>query len=117
MSIKIIGGNRHDKFITHYIIDWCVDHFNLDSGIDINMSLKLGIYTDRHYGTCIDNDDGGYDITVCTNQSLRDFVATIVHEMVHVKQYVTGKWKGTGEREANKLQYKLADRIWKENVI
>ena len=69
---------------------------------------------------CIDvrrRDEGGYDIEINFNQSLRDFVATIVHEMVHVKQYATGKWKGTGEREASNLQYKLTDKLWKENIL
>ena len=98
--------------MTRIVVSWCINHFNLDAHI----SVSLGAYTDW-YGTCIDNDDGGYDIEISFNQSLRDFIATIVHEMVHVKQYVTGKWKGTGEQEANRLQYKLTDRIWKEGVV
>ena len=108
------GGNRPDRFMTHSVVDWCINHFNLDVHTDINVELK--VITDC-YGTCVDNDEGGYDIEICFNQSLRDFVATIVHEMVHVKQYVTGKWKGTGEREASNLQYKLTDKLWKENIL
>jgi hypothetical protein len=114
MSIRVKGGIHQDKTITLSVINWCITHFNLDSGIDINISLLS--FTDC-YGTCVDNNNGGYDIEINSNQSLRDFVATIVHEMVHVKQYVTGEWQGEGEREANKLQYELADKIWKENVI
>jgi len=71
----------------------------------------------NYNGTCVDNDEGGYNIEINVNQSLRDFVATIVHEMVHVKQYVTGKWKGTGEQEASNPQYKLTDKLWKENIL
>ena len=114
MSIRVKGGIHQDKTITLSVINWCITHFHLDSGIDINISLLS--FTDC-YGTCVDNNNDGYDIEINSNQSLRDFVATIVHEMVHVKQYVTGEWQGEGEREANKLQYKLADKIWKENVI
>ncbi len=57
--------------------------------------------------------EGEYRIKVCTNQSLRDFVATVMHELVHVQQWETGVWKGDGEKEAEKRQYKLADEYWK----
>ena len=113
--IKVIGGMQHERFMTHSVVDWCINHFNLDvHETDINVELYEVMDC---YGTCVDNDKGGYDITVSINQSLRDIVATIVHEMVHVKQYVTGKWKGTGEQEASNLQYKLTDKLWKEDVI
>ncbi len=27
------------------------------------------------------------------------------------------KWTGTGEAEANRLQYKLADKVWDDGII
>ena len=116
MAVKVTGGYQHERDMTRIVVSWCINMFKLDVyNTDINVSLKPR-FTDC-YGTCVDNDEGGYDIEICFNQSLRDFVATIVHEMVHVKQYVTGKWKGTGEREASDLQYKLTDKLWKENIL
>ena len=41
----------------------------------------------------------------------------MVHEVVHIKQWETGKWDGDGEAEANQLQYSVADRMWKEGVL
>ena len=115
-GILVTGGYQHERDMTRIVISWCINQFNLDvHTTSINVLLKPR-FTDC-YGTCVDNDDGGYDIEISFNQSLRDFVATIVHEMVHVKQYVTGKWKGTGEREASNLQYKLTDKLWKENIL
>ena len=58
-----------------------------------------------------------YKITVSPNQTIRDFTATIMHELVHVKQWETGDWQGTGERECKKLEYKLADQAWSEGAI
>ena len=58
-----------------------------------------------------------YVIEVALGQTLRDFIATVVHEMVHVKQWVTNRWWGDGEREARRLQYKLADKFWKEGLL
>ena len=109
------GGLQHERDMTRIVVSWCINHFNLDvhtTNIDVTLEEKTDCF-----GTCVDNDEGGYDIEISINQPLRDFVATIVHEMVHVKQYATGKWKGTGEREASNLQYKLTDKLWKENLL
>jgi len=64
-----------------------------------------------------DTEDATYEISVHPKQTLRDFVATIVHEFVHIKQWETGKWDGDGEAEANQLQYTITDRMWKEGVL
>ena len=114
-GVFVIGGEQHERDMTRIVVSWCINHFNLDVHTTF-INVLLGAYTDC-YGTCVDNDDGGYDIEINFNQPLRDFVATIVHEMVHVKQYVTGKWRGDGEKECERLQYKLADKIWKEELI
>ena len=93
-----------------------MDNLIKRNDIDINMEIcKYKTY--KCWGTCEEGDDS-FNITIANDQeSVRDFVATITHEMVHVKQYVTGKWKGTGEREASNLQYKLTDKLWKENIL
>ena len=114
-GVFVKGGEQHERDMTRSVVSWCINHFNLDVH-KTNINVELDVITDC-YGTCVDNDEGGYDITISTNQPLRDLVATIAHEMVHVKQYVTGKWKGEGEREASNLQYKLTDKLWKENIL
>ena len=55
-----------------------------------------------------------YGMRICTNQNLRDVVATICHEMVHVQQWVEDEWQGDGEKEAEDRQFKLADDYWKK---
>ena len=115
MAIKITGKiEKYEQFMVHSIINWCINHFKLEGDVDINIELKK---MDDYDGSCVDNDNGGYDIEINFNQSLRDVVATITHEMVHVKQYITGKWQDDGEEESDNLQYKLADQIWKENIL
>lgn len=76
----------------------------------------------------------GVDRDLMKNHGLREFVTAICHEMVHVKQYVKGElkyagdkelWKGRDcadmeymdqpwEKEAYKLQDKLAMEVWEE---
>jgi hypothetical protein len=114
-GILVKGGLQHERDMTRIVVSWCINYFKLDVH-STKIDVTLEEITDAD-GTCVDNDDGGYDISISINLPLRDFVATIVHEMVHVKQYTTDKWRGSGEKEADKLQYKLTDKIWKENIL
>jgi len=114
-GVFVRGGLQHERDMTRLVVSWCINHFNLDVHTT-NIDVTLDDITDC-FGTCVDTDEGGYDITISINQSLRNFVATITHEMIHVKQYVTGEWQGDGEKECEELQYVLADKIWKENIL
>jgi len=64
-----------------------------------------------------DSEPNTYCVSVAEDQSLRDFIATIAHEMTHVRQWVQDKYVGDGEEEANLMQYELADEMWKGGVI
>jgi hypothetical protein len=117
--IEIKGGTQSEKTIAVKVIDWCLDHFNLGwYGININMEIcKYKTY--KCWGTCVDDEEeyNEFHLTIANDQSIRDFVATITHEMIHVKQYATGKWRGDGEKECERLQYKLADKLWNEGIL
>tara|TARA_Y100000310_G_scaffold67346_1_gene62662 strand:+ start:486 stop:830 length:345 start_codon:yes stop_codon:yes gene_type:complete len=113
--IRIKGGKKHHKEIALETAEWCIDHFRLG---DVAINFRLDEKYKDCWGYCVEgNKEHSYNIKIVTDQILRDFVATIVHEMIHVNQWETGKWKGEGEREANKLQYKLTDKLWKEGII
>ena len=58
-----------------------------------------------------------YVISVATDQKFRDFIATLMHELVHVHQWELNKWEGDGEKEAEQKQYELADEFWREGLI
>ena len=117
-SIHIVGGNNFESSIAKNTVAWCIKRLGL------NRMRKLDVYVNIRYcrnycaGYCEEgNADRSYIITIANNQSLRDFVMTIVHEMVHVKQWVRNEWTGDGESEAWELQEKLTDELWKENII
>ena len=68
----------------------------------------------------VDDENMGvksYVVSVATDQYLRDFVATLMHELVHVLQWERGEWDDDGEKEAENKQYELADEFWKEGLI
>jgi uncharacterized protein YjaZ len=110
----VFSCSIYEKEIATKVIKWCIEHFNLNC---YSIRLEIKPYEDC-CGSCTEGEkEHSYVIFVASDQPLRDFVATIVHEMIHVNQWETGKWEGDGEKEAEKLQYKLTDVLWKENVL
>tara|TARA_Y100000004_G_scaffold195108_1_gene261352 strand:- start:857 stop:1225 length:369 start_codon:yes stop_codon:yes gene_type:complete len=84
--------------------------------------VKVEVILTRKYKDCWGEcwqqpGDSRYGISICTSQPLRDMIATITHECVHIRQYETGEWEGDGEREAEDLQYTIADELWKDGVL
>ena len=87
----------------------------------VNVRINAMQYKDlKCYGQCYEwehSDQMDYVIDVAIDQSIRDTLATIFHECVHLWQWERGHWKGEGEREANELQYELADEYWKSGNV
>lgn len=113
--VKITGGKKHERRIVDKVIVWCFKHYKIKT----NINVRIGKFKDYDcWGTCSEEDEKDkYIITIANDQNIRDFVATVVHEMIHIKQFVTGKCRGDGENECDRLQYKLTDKLWKENII
>ena len=94
------------------VVRWCCQMMELE-GLTINVYLRDEYSEIKCCGDSEQVNDTEYNIRIFTGQSLRDFVATITHEMVHIEQWVKNEWSGDGEKEAEDRQYELADAYWK----
>jgi hypothetical protein len=86
----------------------------------VNIRVNAWQYKDlKCYGQCYEweGEKIDYVIDIAIDQSIRDTLATIFHECVHLWQWERGDWKGEGEREAASLQYELADEYWKSGNV
>ena len=112
-NVKVRGGSRMHREIAEKVIHWCYETGVVETN-ELHVNVKICKYTTHQcWGSVERAGFNRFDMTVATNQSLRDFIATITHEMVHVNQYVTGDWEGDGEAEAESREYELADGFWK----
>lgn len=96
--------------------EYCFDQW----GIQPQIYMSVVEYNEINcWGYCQPHTffPGAYIVVIARDQRIRQFIATVCHELVHVRQYSRGKWRGDGEREAERLQYKLADRIWKRGIL
>ncbi len=116
--IKVNGGKQDEQAIVLKTVNWCFDTGVVSKTPDINIEIcKYNTY--NCFGTCVEWDDDmtSFDITVANDQTIRDFVATLIHELIHVNQYITNIWKGDGEKECDDRQYPLTDKLWNEGIL
>ena len=117
-----ISNKTNHRELVNSVVHWFLGRYALnrksaDQNRILNVNLKT-YTTMKCWGECSEGEDGvDYNIDIATDQSLRDFIATLMHEMVHVLQWERGSWKGEGEREATQLQYELADDFWKCGLV
>ena len=78
-----------DRFTTHGIYEFMCEKFNqlIDATVEVNQ-VDL---TDEHgYGFCQVDEDGEFLIHIHNDLSYEDYVTTLIHELVHVKQTLQG---------------------------
>ena len=83
----------HEAVIIDYKLESCSDSWGCSSQV-----------SDTHYM-----------IRINPTMSIRDTVATTIHEMIHVKQWISpshAQDDSDGEEEAENYQYKLTDILW-----
>ena len=120
-EIFITGDDPEYEKIARDVIEWCFDE-DVVCRREIDIHVEMCKYSTYDcWGSIIESESSwsmtSWEMTVATDQSPRDFVATIMHEMVHVNQYITDTWKNDGEEECEERQYDLADRFITCNLI
>ena len=141
MNIVFVeGGTKILREIAHKTVAYCLDELLPDSN-KLQIEVKLtNIKTDAVGYTLMLDNRKQYELEIEKNQTLREFIGTICHEMVHLKQYYLNemdetvedgsyRWKDTRvpsdtaysdlpwEKEAYDLQYVLADGIWSKGIV
>lgn len=106
-AIEVIGGKRAQREAVHSMIDFCIRTLMPRMRtLDITVELSGGLQ-EWELGFCatVDtcNRPRAFEIELNKNALTSDILATIAHEMVHVKQYARGElvtrglvhyWKG-----------------------
>ena len=138
--IEVNGGNKFQKHIAETVVTQMIKAL-MPRMKTLEITVNIKKLTGDAVGWCMEEDTNReFTIDVHNKLTLRDFVTTICHEMVHVKQYArkemddgqnTGRarWKTKTipmdtkyydlpwEKEAYRMQDKLADMCWENNIL
>lgn len=84
--IFVEGGTRKQRQLTYDLVQFAwMSLMPKIRKCEVNVKIKKVII---YEGTCLDTDTRVYEIEVDKRLKGDDFITTIFHEMVHVKQYV-----------------------------
>ena len=134
--IEVIGGNKFQKQTAEKVVQKMIETL-MPRMRTLEITVNIKKLTGDAVGWCMQEDTNReFTIDVHNKLTLKDFVTTICHEMVHVKQYARKetcgygkKWKGKKiahktayydlhwEKEAYKLQDNLAQLVWDADVL
>ena len=138
--VEVRGGNRFQRNIAEKVVSYMIKrlmprHRTLDILVEIRDIKSDAV------GFCMMQErKREFEIEVDKKQSIAGFVTTIVHEMIHVKQWVRNemddgcsgqiaRWKSKKipantdyydlpwEKEAYRLQDKYSLEIWENEII
>ena len=121
MSHSIFYSGYHRRVtITDSFIDWFVaKYIGKRYKLDFHIVTK-GLKRECLYGQmlCLDSATGPrfFEIQIHSGLSKWDYLVTLAHEMVHVKQRVTGQWgqKASGVNSWYKKEVSPFTKYWDE---
>ena len=134
--VEVTGGNRFQREIAEKVVYEMIGAL-MPRMRTLCIGVQIKKLTGDAVGWCMQEDTNReFTIEVSKDLSLKDFITTVCHEMVHVKQYARNemdcygkKWKkktvpeGTNyydlpwEKEAYRMQDKLAQLVWDADVL
>jgi len=84
--VFVEGGTRKQRQLTYDLVQFAwMSLMPRIRKCEVNVKIKKVV---AYEGTCLDTDTRVYEIEVDKRLNGDDFITTIFHEMVHVKQYV-----------------------------
>lgn len=135
--VEIKGGKKFQRDIAEKVVGFMIEELlPRFRTLEITVNIKKKLDGDA-VGYCMMEDTNReFDIEVADYLTLKDFVTTICHEMVHVKQYARKEmtddrmmWKKSPvpkktcyydlpwEKEAYRLQDGLAQKVWDADIL
>ena len=138
--IEINGGNKYQKKVAYVVVEQMIKAL-MPRMRTLEITVNIRKFTDDAIGYCMMEDTNReFEIEVSKDLSLKDFVTALCHEMVHAKQYARNemndgivkgraKWKSQfikedtnywdlpWEKEAYRMEDKLAQLVWESNIL
>lgn len=114
MILTLNGGSKFHREIARDVVEFMQQKY-FDNIAKLQVEMKLSKILNRDEGAdgfCLVLDSGNkprsFEVSIDTTASLQDFIKTIIHEFIHVKQYVRGELVD-GSRGRAKTTWKNKD--------
>ena len=135
-TLEVIGGRKDQREMAHRVVGYMINTL-MPRMRTLDITVEFTNIKGDAVGFCMKTDNNRtFEIEVDKRQNLKDIVTTLCHEMVHVKQYARNETDGYGkvwkkktipentayydlpwEKEAYRMQDKLANMCWENNIL
>ena len=137
-ELNITGGRKKQRQVVEDVVKWSIKKLNLHRIRTLNITFSIKSLKSL-YGQLEQLDDKRREFSVVldNNVDTKDLIRTVIHEMVHIKQYIRKemdseivgsrmRWKSKTypydikyddmpwEKEANRLETKYGNEYLKE---
>ena len=137
-ELNIIGGRKKQRQVVEDVVKWSIKKLNLHRIRTLNLTFSIKSLKSL-YGQLEQLDDKRREFSVVLDKNVdtKDLIRTVIHEMVHIKQYIRKemdseivgsrmRWKSKTypydikyddmpwEKEANRLETKYGNEYLKE---
>ena len=140
-ELNITGGRKKQRQVVEDVVKWSIKKLNLHRIRTLNLTFSIKSLKSL-YGQLEQLDDKRREFSVVLDKNVdtKDLIRTVIHEMVHIKQYIRKemdsevigqhmRWKSKmypsdikyddmpWEKEANRLETKYGNEYLEEIVI
>ena len=137
-ELNITGGRKKQRQVVEDVVKWSIKKLNLHRIRTLNLTFSIKTLKSL-YGQLEQLDDKRREFSVVLDKNVdtEDLIRTVIHEMVHIKQYIRKemdseivgsrmRWKSKTypydikyddmpwEKEANRLETKYGNEYLKE---
>lgn len=137
-ELNITGGRKKQRQVVEDVVKWSIKKLNLHRIRTLNLTFSIKTLKSL-YGQLQQLDDKRREFSVVLDKNVdtKDLIRTVIHEMVHIKQYIRKemdseivgsrmRWKSKTypydikyddmpwEKEANRLETKYGNEYLKE---
>ena len=137
-ELNITGGRKKQRQVVEHVVKWSIKKLNLHRIRTLNLTFSIRSLKSL-YGQLEQLDDKRREFSVVLDKNVdtKDLIRTVIHEMVHIKQYIRKemdseivgsrmRWKSKTypydikyddmpwEKEANRLETKYGNEYLKE---
>ena len=137
-ELNITGGRKKQRQVVEDVVKWSIKKLNLHRIRTLNLTFSIKSLKSL-YGQLEQLDDKRREFSVVLDKNVdtKDLIRTVIHDMVHIKQYIRKemdseivgsrmRWKSKTypydikyddmpwEKEANRLETKYGNEYLKE---
>jgi len=103
------SGIKQQKKLASEVYDWFCEQRNIG---DVDITVHSCDLTDDNVFAWCEQEDDEFIISIHSTLSVRDYIVTLIHELIHVSQSLCGLFDDTlREKEAYELEYELASQF------